>query len=131
LEGINDFSTGTPFSRLRAHRKRLENEQELSEDERRAMHHDVLGARGPIPRWVIGAPMLIAGAVAVSPAFNERYSKDEKTIAGLFGGMSLVTGLLHLFPHVVTRYEHDLEAADISVAFAPGGVSVRGTFTAL
>lgn len=131
LEGINDFSTPTPFSRLRTHQKRLESGQELSADERRTMHHDVLGARGPLPRWLIGAPMLIAGAVAVAPAFNERYSKDEKTFAGLFGGTSLAAGLLYLFPSPVSRYEDDLDTLDISVALAPGGINARGTFNAL
>lgn len=131
LEGINDFSTPTRFSTLRAHQQRLENEEDLAGDERRTMHHDLLGARGPIPRWTIGAPLLIGGAVAISPAFSDRYSKDEKSWAAVLGGLSVLGGLFSLFPGIVTRYEEDLETLDISVALVPGGVSARGSFTAL
>ncbi len=131
LEGINDFSIPTPFSTLRAHQQRLENEQDLSAVERRAMHRDVLGARGPLPRWAIGAPLLVAGAVAMSPAFSDRYASKEKTWAGALGGLSLLSGLFSLFPSAVSRYESDLETLHISVALLPGALSVRGAFTAL
>jgi hypothetical protein len=129
LEGINDFSTPTPFSTLRRHQKRIENEQDLSADERRTMHRDLLGSRGPVPRWTLGASALISGAVAISPAFSQRYPQNERTTAALFGGGSILVGLLDFLPGPVGRYERDLETLDISVALAPGGINARGTFS--
>jgi hypothetical protein len=74
---------------------------------------------------------MISGAVALSPAFSDRYSDGEKTWAAVLGGFSLADGLLSLFPGAVDRYEADLKALDISVALLPGGFAARGSFTAL
>jgi hypothetical protein len=131
LGGLNAFGAPTPYSTLRKDQARLESIESLRSDERRAMHHDLMGARGPIPKWTIGAALLAGGAVALTPAFDDNYSRDEKTAAALVGGVSMLTGVLGLFNGPVERYEDDLKNLDISVAFTPTGLDVHGFFKAL
>lgn len=125
---VNRALTATPYSVLRAHRARLDEPRDLSDQERRSMHLAMLGARGPLPRWLGGAPMLITGAVAMAPAFDDNYAKNSRWIAGLGGGLQLLTGLVNLSGGPVGRYENDVETLGISVAAAPGGAVLHGVF---
>ena len=92
------------------------------------MHLAMLGARGPLPTWLAGAPMIVSGAVAITPAFDDSYGKSSRWIAGLGGGLQLLGGLLTLLPGPVERYEEDVEALGISIAAAPGGAMLHGVF---
>lgn len=131
LTTVSSASRQTRYSTLRAHWRRLAEPRELSPGERRQMHEDLLHNREPLPRWVQGAPLLVAGAVAMAPAFNDSYYRDEKTVALLFGGLTTLSGLLRLFDGPIERYTSAMDANHISVAALPGGVSVAGSFSAL
>lgn len=131
LTTLNSLSRRTSYSTLRAHQTRLaDGEHELSETERRTMHDDLMGARGSIPRWVQGTPLIVASAVALSPAFDDQYTKNEQTYAALFGGLGMAGGLLSLFGGTVDHYESDLKRLRVSAVVVPGGFSFRGAFTA-
>lgn len=125
---INRALTPTSYSELRERRERLDDPRGLSEQERRALHQTLLGARGPLPKWLTGVPLIVAGGVASVPVFDGGYSKDAELIAGLLGGLTMLTGLTFLFPGSVELYESDLQRLDISVAVAPGGLTLTGTF---
>jgi hypothetical protein len=125
---INRALTPTPYTVLRAHRARLDEPRDLTDQERRSMHLAMLGARGPLPRWLGGAPMVITGAVAMAPAFDDSYAKNSRYIAGLGGGLQLLTGLVNLSSGPVGRYENDVKTLGISIAAAPGGAMVHGFF---
>jgi len=130
LTTVSSASRPTRYSTLRAHWRRLADSRELSPGERRQMHHDLLRSADPIPRWLQGTPLLVAGAVAMAPAFNDSYYRDEKTVALLLGAGTILSGLLHLLDGPIERYVSAMEANHLSVAALPGGVSVAGSFSA-
>jgi hypothetical protein len=132
LSAVNRSLTPTRFSTLRRHHARLADVgSELTEAERRRLHRDLLGARGPIPQWVVGLPLLAAGAVALTPAFNDSYGDQQRTFAAITGGASLLSGLVTFLDSPVDDYESDLKSLKISVAAAPGGLVMHGVFSAL
>jgi hypothetical protein len=128
LRIVNRALTPTPYSQLRLRRARLDDPRDLSDQERRTLHESLLGARGPLPRWLIGLPLIIAGGVASVPLFDRSYSKDAQLIAGVGGGMTLLSGVFYLLPSSVDAYESDLQSLDISVAAVPGGLAFSGKF---
>jgi hypothetical protein len=125
---VNRVLTPTRYSQLRERRARLDDPRDLSDAERRTLHEALLGARGPLPRWLIGLPLIAAGGVASAPLFDRSYSKDAQLIAGVFGGMTLLNGIFCLLPGVIDAYESDLERLEISVALAPAGFGFSGKF---
>lgn len=132
LSSINAYATPTQYSTLRRDQALLEaSTQTLSQSHRRTIHQHVLGARGPIPKWLTGLPLLAGGAVALSPAFNGKYDSNERTAAALVGGAAMLTGILAVLNGPVEAYEADLETLQISIASVPGGIGVQGAFTAL
>jgi hypothetical protein len=132
LSAVNRSLTPTRFSTLRRHHARLaEAGRELTEAERRRLHRDLLGARGPIPRWMVGLPLLAAGAVALTPAFNASYGDQQRTFAAITGGVSLLGGLCSFVGSPVDNYESDLKSLEITVAAAPGGLTMHGVFSGL
>jgi len=125
---INSFSARTRYSMLRADRVRLDDPRDLTSADRSRMHHDLLGMRGLIPRRLIGACLIVAGAVGMSPAFSDRYSDQQKKWAAVWGGLQVVDGLLTLPDSIVDGYENDLERLNISVAVGPGFIGLHGIF---
>jgi hypothetical protein len=125
---VNRALTSTPYSQLRQRRARLDDPRDLSDQERRTLHETLLGARGPLPRWLIGLPLIAAGGAASVPLFDRSYSKDAQLIAGVGGGMTLLSGVFYLLPSSVEAYESDLQSLDISVAAVPGGLAFSGKF---
>jgi hypothetical protein len=128
ISAINAFTARTRYSTLRADRARLDDPRDLTSAERSRMHHDLLGTRGLIPRRLIGACLIVAGAVSMSPAFSDRYSDQQRKWAAVLGGIQIVDGLLALPDSIVDGYENDLERLNISVAIAPGFIGLHGVF---
>jgi hypothetical protein len=130
---IRNLSRDTPYSTLRRNRERLERtDQPLSSEERFRIHQDLLGARGALPKWVVGTPLLVGGVVAMLPAFDDYYYQAERNYAVIIGGVMLLSGSIALIGQgPVEAYETDLKTLQLSVAVRPAGIAASGTFSAL
>jgi hypothetical protein len=89
----------------------------------------------PIPRWSYGATHLLAGVVAVSPAFVSSTSQDDRELAYLAGGvLAMQSALAFTFAATAPKRYDDYLRALSSVQLAPVGpdgslgVSLSGRF---
>jgi len=107
----------------------------LTADQLASIESDFRRTESPFPRWLLAAPWLAGGALAVGAAFaDSRQSAAMRTLEGVTGALLIGAGAFTLFPQAgFSRYEKRVRDGgfEASVGVAPGqGVSllVHGRF---
>jgi hypothetical protein len=107
----------------------------LTADQLARIEEDLRRASSPLPPWLLAAPLLAGGSVALGAAFADPHSSDlSRVIEGAGGVAFLALGVLTLFPQSgFPHYEKLLEQNGLraSVRAAPGqnlSFHIHGTF---
>ncbi len=125
LEGLNLALSRHPgITRLRHDYARVaspEGRSTISAEELAAIERDFLATERPIPRWLVGLPLVLGGGVALVPAFESDVESQERTLAGIFGTLTILQGLTQLIPDAVGQYRSELGRVQLGAAPLRGG----------
>jgi hypothetical protein len=119
------------FARMRTGNQRAR----LSKGDVDRAEDDLRGLDQPIPSWVIHAPIIASGIVAMVPSIADGFENGDRRLIATAGALYVLFGVLGALPRSpFHEYQKSLREAGLEgVALGPGprgsaGVSISGRF---